>query len=250
MSAGGAEHAEECIAPRKSRVTLEQDEGDPAVESPALQGHASEGGHPVAPAGATECELKAAMARAKTAIDPSVKAALVIAEFGGHSDVAALAVQLQIGMNNVSKNDLRKCEAMLYSQAHALQAIFVGLARQAAFQVKEGGWFPNYEAHMRLALKAQSQCRTTLETLAQIKNPPVVFARQANIAQGPQQVNNEMMLAGESRADARETEKPHNELLEEKPHERLDTGTPGTAVGRDPAMAALGTFDGAEVRRG
>jgi hypothetical protein len=116
------------IAPRKSRVTLEQDEGDPAVESPALQGHASEGGHPVAPAGATECELKAAMARAKTAIDPSVKAALVIAEFGGHSDVAALAVQLQIGMNNVSKNDLRKCEGMLYSQAHALQAIFVELA--------------------------------------------------------------------------------------------------------------------------
>jgi hypothetical protein len=37
---------------------------------------------------------------------------------------------------------------------------------------------------MRLALKAQSQCRATLETLAQIKNPPVVLARQANIAQG------------------------------------------------------------------
>jgi hypothetical protein len=245
MSAGGAEHAEECIAPRKSRVTLEQDEGDPAVESPALQGHASEGGHPVAPAGATECELKAAMARAKTAIDPSVKAALVIAEFGGHSDVAALAVQLQIGMNNVSKNDLRKCEAMLYSQAHALQAIFVGLARQAAFQVKEGGWFPNYEAHMRLALKAQSQCRTTLETLAQIKNPPVVFARQANIAQGPQQVNNEMPCAG-----AWETENAPDKLLEVKPHKRLDTGTPGAAVGSDPAMATVGTFDRAEVRRG
>ena len=43
---------------------------------------------------------------------------------------------------------------------------------------------------MRLALKAQGQCRATLETLATIKNPPVVFARQANIAQGPQQVNN------------------------------------------------------------
>jgi hypothetical protein len=42
---------------------------------------------------------------------------------------------------------------------------------------------------MRMALKAQSQCRQTLETLATIKNPPVVFARQANIAQGPQQVN-------------------------------------------------------------
>jgi hypothetical protein len=52
-------------------------------------------------------------------------------------------------------------------------------------QVKEEGWFPNYEAHARLALKAQSQCRATIETLAAIKNPPVVVARQANIAQGP-----------------------------------------------------------------
>ena len=46
------------------------------------------------------------------------------------------------------------------------------------------------DRYMRLALKAQGQCRATLETLATIKNPPVVFARQANIAQGPQQVNN------------------------------------------------------------
>ena len=40
---------------------------------------------------------------------------------------------------------------------------------------------------MRMALKAQNQCRMTLETLATIKNPPVVFAKQANTAQGPQQ---------------------------------------------------------------
>jgi hypothetical protein len=48
------------------------------------------------------------------------------------------------------------------------------------------------ETYMRLALKAQSQCRTTLETLAGIKNPAsVTFVRQANVAHGPQQVNNE-----------------------------------------------------------
>ena len=103
---------------------------------------------------------------------------------------------------------------------------------------------------MRLALKAQSQCRTTLDTLASIKNPPVVFARQANIAQGPQQVNNGMMPAGEPRAGPRETESAPDKLLEAKPHERLDTRTPRAAVGSDPASAALGTFDEAEVRRG
>ena len=42
---------------------------------------------------------------------------------------------------------------------------------------------------MRLAMKAQSQCRATAEALALMKNPQP-YIRQANIAQGPQQVNN------------------------------------------------------------
>ena len=39
--------------------------------------------------------------------------------------------------------------------------------------------------YMRLTLKAQGQRRATLETLAAIKNPTTMFARQANITQGP-----------------------------------------------------------------
>ncbi len=93
---------------------------------------------------------------------------------------------------------------------------------------------------MRLALKAQSQCRATLETLATIKNPPVVFARQANIANGPQQVNNG--TAAPARAE-NATITP-NGLLETHPVTRLDTGTAGTAGGGDPALAAVGAIDG------
>lgn len=37
---------------------------------------------------------------------------------------------------------------------------------------------------------AKRRCRATLETLAVIKSPPSVFAKQANMANGPQQVNN------------------------------------------------------------
>ena len=180
------------------------------------------------------------------AIRPEVRAAFVISEFGGHPDVAALAVQLEIGMSDVRKNDLRECEAMLYSQAHALQAIFVDATRQ----VPKQEWFSNSESFMRMALKAQSQCRATVETLATIKNPPVVFARQANITQGLQQVNNAMMPAGEPRAGAGKTEKPQNRLSGGSNELLPDTRTPGAAVGSDPAMAALETFDRAEVRRG
>jgi hypothetical protein len=50
------------------------------------------------------------------------------------------------------------------------------------------------ERMMRPGLKAQGQSRATLETLAAIKNPPMVFARQANIVHGPQQVSNTLSL--------------------------------------------------------
>lgn len=36
---------------------------------------------------------------------------------------------------------------------------------------------------------ADKGVRATLETLAAIKNPPMVYPRQANLTTGPQQVN-------------------------------------------------------------
>jgi hypothetical protein len=78
---------------------------------------------------------------------------------------------------------------MLTAQAHTLDAIFGNCARRAAANM--GEYMHAAELYLRLALKAQSQCRATLETLAAIKNPaPVAFVRQANISAGPQQVNN------------------------------------------------------------
>ena len=88
----------------------------------------------------------------------------------------------------VSGGDLTSAETMLASQAAALNAIFGEMARRASLNM--GEHLSATETYMRLALKAQGQCRATLETLAAIKNPPVVFARQANISHGPQQVNN------------------------------------------------------------
>ena len=188
----------------------------------------------------TYSEVKEQLARASHAIRPEVRAAFVISEFGEHSDVAPLAVQLEIGMNDMRKNDLRECEEMLYCQAHALQAIFVELARQAAFQVKGEGWDPNYEAHMRLALKAQSQCRATLETLATDQEPArgvrATGQHRARPAAGEQRDD----ASGRASRGAGKNENTPNELLEEKPHERLDFGTPGAAVGADPAPGDRG----------
>ena len=81
---------------------------------------------------------------------------------------------------------LRQVEEMLLAQANALNAMFTSLAERATKQE----YMKNMEAFTRLALKAQSQCRATLETLADIKQPRhVVIAQQANLAH-QQQVNN------------------------------------------------------------
>jgi hypothetical protein len=148
----------------------------------------------------------------------------------------------------VNRGDFSAAERMLTAQAVALNAIFGELARRAA--VNMGTYVSTTEAYLRLALKAQSQSRATVETLAAIKNPPVVFARQANIAHGPQQVNNgpappkaEQYAPGSARPG--ETVTPPTELLEGRTHgsTQLDTrATPATSRSH-PALEPVGALD-------
>ncbi|MBU1426897.1 MAG: hypothetical protein KKH12_05405 [Gammaproteobacteria bacterium] len=176
---------------------------------------------------------------AKVTLMASANAAAVVSEYAdvfGEQDMAALSHLLRENIGQVVGGDLGQCEAMLLGQAHALQSIFVNLARRASIQQQ----LPQYEAFMRLALKAQYQCRGTLETLSKIKNPPVLFAKQANINQGNgnQQVNN-----GSSPALSRtgKNVNQQNELLEvQYGGASVDSGTTGDAIGEHPPMEALG----------
>jgi antirestriction protein ArdC len=112
------------------------------------------------------------------------------------------------------------------AQATALDAIFNGLAKRAAANLDIS--LTAAETCLRLGLRAQAQCRATLQTLAEIKNPqPVAFVQQANIAHGPQQVNNGMSStqAAVAHARARNSRKASNELLGTDHDPRLDSGT-------------------------
>jgi hypothetical protein len=141
----------------------------------------------------------------------------------------------------VQTGDLAHAEAMLINQASALQALFVRLSERAM----EQSHMPNLEGFMRLALRAQSQCRATMETLAAIKNPPIVYARQANVTTGPQQINNG--TAAPTRAREIETEQYQ---LSGGTHELLpDTRTSGNASRVNPALETLGEIDRAEIPR-
>lgn len=102
-----------------------------------------------------------------------------------------------------------------------------------------GEYLDASERYLRLALKAQNQCRSTLETLAAIKNPPVVFAKQANINQGNgnQQVNNSTPAPA---THAGKNINQQNELLEvQHGSETVVTQTTGATIGKNPAMATV-----------
>lgn len=98
------------------------------------------------------------------------------------------------------------------AQATTLQTVFSSLARRAANQEH----LRQYETFMGLALKAQAQSRATISALVDLKFPrQATFVKQANIAHGPQQVNNETTTPG-GIAHAEEKQRLPNELLEDQ----------------------------------
>lgn len=181
--------------------------------------------------------------RARVAAGPHFGAAGAIIHYGnadmGELSITDLVHVLNEQSDTINRGDLSNIEAMLGSHATALNVMFAELARRAA--VNMGEYIDATEIYLKLALRAQSQCRATLETLAAIKNPPIVFAKQANIAHGPQQVNNETGPI----ARAEQIESQPNKLLERDHDERLDTRSTGTASCSDPVLATVEGIHGA-----
>jgi len=177
---------------------------------------------------------------ARMTLAPEVNAAGIADVFNvtGKPDVSDLIGELRERGDAILRGDTKGIERMLASQAYALNAMFASLARRAKAQQN----LAPYDTHMKFALRAQSQCRATLETLAAIKNPPVVFAKQANIAHGHQQVNN-----GDSAgiARAQENTSPPNKLLD-APHDKpewMDAGTAREAAEHDSIVEAVAASD-------
>lgn len=196
---------------------------------------------------------------AEIAVGGMVSNMMLMQTFGkranGEVGITPAVKALRATMKDVHAGNLQSSETLLYSQAVALNAMFSELALRSALNM---GTYPQAtESYMRLALKAQSQCRTTLETLANIKNPPVVFARQANISNGPQQVNNGAATNYETSTRAHapaqacgEIENQQTKLLEGTKHgsTALDAGTAGTAARGHQTLEAVGAVHRAEER--
>ena len=190
-----------------------------------------------APRAQQQAESKADV-MAHRSLRPTVQAALTLLDYNkgfGELSVNTLVNDLVEQCELANKGDLSRAEALLIAQAHTLDAIFHELARRA----QRVEYLNQFDVNLRLALKAQSQCRATLETLATIKNPQAIaFVRQANIANGPQQVNNGTMPS-DTPVHARQTGYQQNKPLEAQSGEGLDPGTPGTASRADSPLETL-----------
>jgi len=169
----------------------------------------------------------------KTLSSPETQAAITIQQLSPLHDVNALTKILAQQTDEIAKGNMSRPEAMLMSQAHTLDELFNNLIRRAALNM--GEYLQASETYFRLALKAQSQCRATLETLSAIKNPPVIFAKQANISAGHQQINNTIP---EPRTENNKSKQ--NELLTEIPNATLDTRRKVEAIPVNSELEALG----------
>ena len=179
-------------------------------------------------------------ALARAALRPSINGASVMKVYQGNivgkdADLSELVQGLTDSCKRVNDGDLSTLEAMLVSQATALQTIFTSLARRAQLQEHQ----KHFESFLGLALKAQAQSRATISALVDLKYPrQATFVKQANIAHGPQQVNNGGAAGADpaqftqAQAHGEKSAPEQNKLLE------ADYGQPGQRMDARAAQAA------------
>ena len=184
---------------------------------------------------------------AKVSLSPATMSAVLSEAFTNQlfpdSTIAEVANVLRDKITNIQDGDMKPIEAMLIGQAQALQTMFVSLGRQAASKTS----LPQYTAFMNLALKAQAQSRATIQALVELKYPKqATFVKQANIANGHQQINNNQNSSDintpvHTPAHAKAIENQPNELLSEMNHATLDTSGTAATSQINKAMATVAT---------
>ena len=139
--------------------------------------------------------------------------------FGERVELGGIIDSLQQSSEQLQSDaPLHLTENILISQAQSLNVMFCDLAIKANNQK----YIDNMDKFLKLALKAQSQCRATLETLANIKNPPIVFAKHANIAHH-QQINNQQVNHTAQSEQTSEPVQQAQSAIEQQPKQAIPT---------------------------
>jgi len=130
---------------------------------------------------------------ARTLVDPlarhtSLSSLYADQAFGGdvQPSLTETAALLNDELDKAVGGDMTMATRILASQAISLDAMFTELARRASVNMAE---YPQaMERYMRLALKAQSASRSTLEALARLHQPREQTVRHVHVNGGGQAV--------------------------------------------------------------
>jgi len=156
-----------------------------------------------------------AQAMARKLLDPAFKNAAASAGFldkmlGGieKPGVTDYADNLIAKADKAASGDLAMASRMLATQTVTLDAMFAELARRCAMNM--GDYINAAERYGRLALKAQSNCRATLEALAKLHQPREQTVRHVHVNEGGRAVIAEQFhhhVGGHRNAES--AEQPH-----------------------------------------
>lgn len=184
-----------------------------------------------------EERAEASRRRASAIVNGTYTSAHVSEVFGrrvfSETSLQDVVLALSNAGKEVASGDTSRIERLLTGQIVALNNIFADCAMRSHGNM--GEYMAATETYMRLALKAQAQCARTAEVLGNLRAGPTIFAKQANIANGPQQVNN-----GVAPARTQDSANLKNELSGGS-HELLPDARASQAASRlDTPMEAVG----------
>ncbi len=143
-------------------------------------------------------------------------------------DFESLIETMKTVSNKVKNGNLSNLEEMLVCQTYSLQHLFMRMACKISSTKNPD----HIELFARFALKAQNQCRSTVATLSEMKNPKrATFIKQQNTAVN-QQINQS--------ENSKNSNIPANELLEKTHGERLDTKETKETIGTNQDLETVG----------
>jgi len=139
-------------------------------------------------------EETGAQAMARKLLQPTLKNAAAASAFTGKmmgSDlelpgIGDYADHIHIAARDAAAGDLAMVSKILAAQAITLDSMFAELARRTANNM--GEYINAAERYGRLALKAQSNCRATVEALAKLHQPREQTVRHVHVNEGGQAV--------------------------------------------------------------
>ena len=135
-----------------------------------------------------------AQAVARKVLDPGFRHALTASQFADkmlgtsieHPGLMDYVDHMLKVAGEAKNGDLAIASKLLAAQALTLDSMFTELARRAALNMSE--YLGATESYGRLALKAQSNCRATLEALAKLHQPREQTVRHVHVNEGGQAV--------------------------------------------------------------